>query len=193
MIEGRLKHWWIAAASALPLAVIGCGPRDLVGTHSFDVPEAHAVPQSAWPFWLPRSDEQGFLFTLNPRAAPPDQVIVGVSSREDVCRRAAASAAYVNDTVCSSRPFRWEGQPRHRTGDGQFWTYVLTESGPATAASRPQVVVSCFAMGGGIPGRCTAIVPFGDLVLTLSMADPEVPRLEPAYRQATGLLQEWEQ
>jgi hypothetical protein len=162
-----------------------------VATHRFTVPPPHAIPDSARPFFLPPSDE-GLSFVINPEAELPNQVVVGVGSRDAVCARAAGTNAYINSTVCDPLPFSWRGIPLRKSGDETFWNYLLPATGGSAGSKQQQVLVSCYKLdAGGKRGLCTANLPFRDLVLTLHIKDSEIPNLAQYFDRATSLLRRW--
>jgi hypothetical protein len=175
----------MAAIALLLGSFFGCarGQAQQVGGHRFVVPEAHSIAETDRPFFLPRSENDGFV--LNPTAVLPQQILVGVDTKANVCRRAAGTRAYVNSTVCTTSPLRWRYDKLRRSGDNIFWTYSLNGSTEA-------VLVNCSAMSGPAKGLCRAPLPFGDVVLTLHIDDTEVGRLGPDYDAAVALLRAWE-
>jgi hypothetical protein len=168
-------------------ACFGCtrGKGAQAGTHRFAVPENYLIPKSDRPFFLPRSDNDGFTFILNPKAALPQQVLVGVDTKSNVCRRAAGTKAYVISTVCAASPPLWRDVKLRRYGDNIFWNYAL-------AGPRQTVLISCSQVSGPAKGLCMATLPFGDLVLTLHIDDARAGRLTADYDAATALLRAWE-
>lgn len=177
----------VAVALAFCFATSACtGTRaNVAGSHRFAVPERNRIPESDRPFFLPPSEDDGFAFVLNPAAAPPNQIVVRVDTKANICRAAAGTKAYVNATVCSATPLRWRGQELRRSGDKVFWTYTLPRGDQAT-------LISCFQVSGAANGLCTASVPFGDLVLILHIDHTDVGRLAADYDTATALLRSWE-
>jgi len=182
---------------AWPLAVlVACSAcaqskTEQAGGHRYAVADGHAVTEGDWPFFLPRSEEDGFTFVLNPKAALPHQILVGVDTKANVCRRAAGTKAYVNSTVCTASPLRWRDQELLRSGDETLWTYAL--NGPPAAPSKGRaILISCSQISGPAKGLCMAPLPFGDLVITLHLQDAEVHRLGIDYDAATALLRSWE-
>ena len=161
------------------------GRAEQAGRHRFAVPEDYRVSESDRPFFLPRSDNDGFSFILNPAAALAQQILVGVDTKANICRRAAGTKADVNSTVCAASPLQWRGRELRRSGDTVFWNYALSEPGQA-------VLVNCSQVSGPAKGLCMASLPFGDLVLTLHIDDADVGRLAADYDAATALLRVWE-
>jgi hypothetical protein len=174
-------------ATAAIATSFGCAKSkaEQAGSHRFAVPEDYRIPESDRPFFLPRSENDGFTFILNPTAALPQQILVGVDTKANICGRAAGTKAYVNSTVCSAAPLHWRGRDLHRSGDAVFWNYALAGSGQA-------VLINCSQVSGPAKGLCMASLPFEDLVLTLHINDAEVGRLTADYDAATGLLRAWE-
>src|SRR6185312_16092994 len=127
----------------------------------FDVPRANLIPDSARPFFLPPSRD-GFIFKLNPEAALPEQVIIGVESKADVCARAAGSHARANTTICNDHQVKWRA-PLQRSGDDTIWSYTAGEAG------KTSVIVGCFKATNG--GLCTSALPWRDQVLNISFRD----------------------
>jgi len=151
--------------------------------HHYDVPRAYLIPDSTRPFFLPPS-RGGFAFNLNPEAALPDQVIVGVESKATVCARARGSPADVNVTVCGQAKASWRGRPLKRKGDEIFWIYA------DDALDRATVIVRCFAATGG--GLCMTTIPWGENVLSIHLRDADVGSLPRLVDQSTKLLARWE-
>jgi hypothetical protein len=169
------------------LACCGCGGEQVerVGNHRFAIAAKNRIPASAWPAFLPRSSDDGISFVLNPNAALPERIIVGVDARESVCRRAAGGPADVNATICSTFPLRWRGRRLYRSGDEVFWQYAPSPSGTP-------VIARCSPASKRGNGLCQATLPLGDLILTLHLNDSELPRLEADYDAAASLLHGWE-
>ena len=173
---------------ALALILVGCSDAQRVGKHEFLVDDANLVPKSSYPFFLPRSEDDGFIFILNPDAARTEQRSVLVEERDKICDRAKGAKAFVNSTICARQKVEWLGRRWVRSGDDTFWTYS-----PETPSSSPAPFISCFKMEiRGHPGLCHATVAAGDLVLTIGLNDDEVPALENTYRQTVSALKRWE-
>ena len=129
----------IAAAVLLIAGTLGaCSDsvrRELEG-HVFDVPKLNDAPDDDAPFFLPALDARdGFSFYLNPEASLPERNQIAISSKAEMCTRAAGSDAYVNSTVCAARPPTWRGRPLRKVSDGVFWTYNL----PADRGQKSEV------------------------------------------------------
>ena len=182
-----LSAFWIAV-SATALLIGGCAnAQQQVAGHRYDVPPANLVPKSDYPFFLPKSQNEGFIFDLNPEAKLRQQRSVLVQSRADVCARAKAGG-YVSRTVCGPQTTEWQGHGWRKTGDDTWWTYS-----PETSASVDAPFVSCHKMQiEGHPGLCKASLPSGDLLLTISLNDDELDTLEESFKRAVSLLGEWE-
>jgi len=176
-----------AVALIICMASLGCtrGQAEAAGRHRFAIPERYRIPASDRPFFLPPDENNGLTFVLNPTAALPKQILVGVDTKANICDRAAGTKAYVNSTVCRATPLRWRGQELRRSGDNVFWTYAVTAPDEA-------VLISCSEVSGPAKGLCIAPLPFDDLVLTLHLDDGEVGRLTANYDAATALLRSWE-
>lgn len=158
--------------------------------HVFDVPKANDISDSDAPIFLPAPDpNDGFSFYLNPNANLPDLIAVGVDSKKRLCARAAGTGARVNLTVCAVRPPAWRNRPLRKVSDGIFWTYDL----PASAGQEAPSLAGCFAMSGGSrSGLCTAVLPYGDLVLTINFRDNQIGSLPALYDLSTASLRTWE-
>jgi hypothetical protein len=157
----------------------------------FQVPTVHDISDTDAPFFLPASDpKDGFSFYLNPEASLPERNLVTVASKKRMCARAAGTEARVNLTVCAASPPSWRSRQLRKVSDGVFWTYDL----PAEAGQKAPSLASCFAMEDGArPGLCTAVMPSGDLVLTIHFHDNQVGSLGAIYDQSTASLRRWEQ
>jgi len=163
--------------------------RKLEG-HAFDVPKLNDISDSDAPFFLPALDARdGFSFYLNPEASLPDQNQISVASKERMCARAAGTEAQINSTVCAARPPQWRGQPLRKVSDGVFWTYELP---PEVGQKSPASLASCSAMEGTGQGLCTAVLPYGDLTLTIHLRDNQLASLATLYDQSVANLQRWE-
>lgn len=176
--------------SCLLSACSGSAQRTLDG-RVFDVPKTNDISDSDAPFFLPALDpNDGFSFYLNPDAGLPERNLVAVASRKRMCARAAGTEARINSTVCAARPPLWQHRPLLKVSDGVFWTYDL----PAAAGQkRAPSLAGCSAMAGGTrPGLCTAVLPYGDLVLTIHFRDNQISSLEALYDQSTASLRRWE-
>lgn len=188
-MDGR----FIAASLLISGSLCACSAstvRKLEG-HVFDIPKHNDVSDADSPFFLPTLDPRdGFSFYLNPGANLPDQILIGVASKERMCARAAGADARINLTVCAARPPSWRSLPLRKVSDGVFWTYDLpVQENQKSSAS----LVSCFAMAeDSQPGLCTASLPYGDLVLTIHFRDNQVDSLEDLYDQADASLRRWE-
>lgn len=178
--------------SVSPIGACSASATRKVEGHVFAIPKLNDIPDSDAPWFLqPLDPGDGFSFYLNPQALLPEQILVGVASKQRMCARAAETQAFVNFTVCAATPPLWRGQPLRKVSDGVFWTYDL----PTVAGQKaPASLASCSAMGGGSrPGICTANLPFGDLVLTIHFRDDQVGSLPAFYDQAAADLRRWEQ
>lgn len=178
--------WLVIGTTALTLS--GCtNAQQDVASHHFEVPDANLVAKSDYPFFLPKSGDDGFIFILNPTAELRQQRTVLVQSRNEVCAR-ANGGGYVSQTICGSRDVEWRGQHWLKTGDDTFWTYSPDAPSEATAP-----FVSCNKMQmEGHSGLCHATLALGDLALTISLDDDELPSLEATYDRAATLLRSWE-
>lgn len=179
----------ILATSALYMC--SAAPERKLEGHVFDIPELNDISDSAAPFFLPavRSDD-GFSFVLNPQASLPDQNLIEVTSKRLICAAAAGTEARVNATVCAARPLPWRDRRLQKRGDEVFWTYDLP-AGPGQKS--PPSLASCFAMAErSTPGLCTAVLPYGDLVLTVHFRDNQAASLQALYDQSVANLRDWE-
>lgn len=156
----------------------------------FDIPKANDIADGDAPFFLPALDpSDGFSFYLNPGASLPERNLVGVASKKRMCARAAGTEARVNWTICAARPPSWRNRQLRKVSDGVFWTYDL----PAEAGQKPPSLADCSAMtGGSRPGLCTAVLPYGDPVLTIHFRDNQIGSLAALYDQSTASLRSWE-
>lgn len=184
----RLNSTWLLIAGLLT-ACSASTSRTLDG-RVFDVPKANDIADGDAPFFLPALDpKDGFSFYLNPTASLPKRNLVAVASKTGMCARAAKTEARINSTVCAARPLSWKGQRLRKVLNGVFWTYDL----PARAGQKPPSLVGCSAMGGDSePGLCTAVLPYGDLVLTIHFRDNQIGSLATLYDQSTASLRSWE-
>lgn len=166
----------------------GCANAEQqVAGHQYDVSSAHLIPKSDYPFFLPKSQDEGFIFVLNPEAELPQQRSVLVQNRVTVCERANGKG-YVSRTVCSPKTVEWQGRGWRKTGDDTWWAYS-----PNTLAAADAPFVSCHKMQiEGHPGLCKASLPSGDLLLTISLNDDELHILGEMFQRAVSLLREWE-
>jgi hypothetical protein len=158
-----------------------------VAGHLYDVPSANLISKSAYPFFLPESQDDGFIFILNPDAELRQQRTVLVQGRQAVCTR-ANGGAYVSRTICGPNEVEWQGRGWVKKGDEMFWNYS-----PETPVGADAPFVTCHKMEiEGHPGLCTATLALGDLALTISLNDDELPELEATYQRAASLLRAWE-
>ena len=158
-----------------------------VAGHRYNVPEASLIPTSAYPFFLPKTRGNAFIFYLNPQAEIRERRTVLVEGREEVCA-SANGGGYVSRTICGQDQIRWQGFDWIKTGDEVFWTYS-----PDNPDSTDSPFIACHKMEiEGHSGMCSATVPLGDLVLTIGLDDDEVPELQKIYRRAAFLLRSWE-
>ena len=172
-------------ATALLLA--GCAnAQQTVAGHRFDVPSANLISRSDYPFFLPETQDEGFIFILNPEAELRQRRTVLVQEREAVCAR-ANGLGYVSRTICGSQKVEWQGHNWVKKGDETFGTYS-PDAPPGTDAP----FVSCHRMQiQGHPGLCKATLALGDLVLTIGLDDDELPELEATYKRAASMLNSW--
>lgn len=186
-VRRKLPSFQIAI-SAAALVLSGCvNAQQHVAGHLFEVPEANLIPRSDYPFFLPSSDEDRFIFILNPSAELRQQRSVLVEARNDLCRR-ANGGGYVSQTICGSRDVEWKGKRWFMTGDDDFWTYS-----PAMPTGANAPFVSCTKMQiEGHSGLCHATLALGDLALTISLDDDELPALEATYERVATMLRSWE-
>ena len=176
------------AVSATVLFLCGCAnAQQQVAGHHYDVPPSNLVATSDYPFFLPKFDDDGFIFILNPDAHLRQQRSVLVESRDAVCAR-ANGRGYVSRTICRANRVEWKGGGWIKTGDDTFWTYS-PDKPSATNAS----FVSCHKMEiEGHSGLCHATLPLDGLVLTISLDDDELPALDATYQRAVTMLRSWE-
>lgn len=177
---------FVVGAAALLLA--GCADaQQQVAGHLYNVPTANLISKSSYPFFLPKSQDDGFIFILNPEAELRQQRSVLVQEREAVCAR-ANGAGYVSRTICGPQQVAWKGLGWVRKGDETFWTYS-----PDTPRDADAPFISCHSMEvEGHPGRCSATLALDSLVLTIGLNDDELPRLEATYQRAASMLRSWE-
>ncbi len=110
-----------------------------------------------------------------------------VEDREKMCKR-ANGGGYVSQTICGSQSVDWRGQGWRKTGDDIFWNYS-----PDTLSDADAPFVTCHKMEiEGHSGLCTATLPFGNLVLSISLDDDELPYLDATYERAVSMLRSWE-
>ena len=172
--------------TALLLSSCANGQQEVAG-HRYNVPEANLVPTSAYPFFLPKTKGNAFIFYLNPQAEIHERRTVLVEERGEVCA-GANGRGYVSRTICGQNQVQWQGFNWIKTGDEVFWTYS-----PGRPDGSDAPFVSCHKMEiEGHPGMCKATVSFGDLALTIGLDDDEVPKLQEIYQRATSLLRSWE-
>jgi hypothetical protein len=176
------------AVGATAVLVAGCADaQQQVAGHLYNVPSANLISKSAYPFFLPKSQDDGFIFILNPEAELRQQRTVLVQEREAVCAR-ANGAGYVSRTICGPRQVKWKGHGWVRKGDETFWTYS-----PDTPSHPDAPFISCHSMEiKGHPGLCSATLTFDGLVLTIGLNDDELPGLETTYQRAVSMLRSWE-
>ncbi|GEM_PF-4029357 len=175
------------AVSATALLLSCAKAQQQVANHRYDVPFANLISKSDYPFFLPKSEDDGFIFILNPQADLRERRSVLVQERESVCIR-ANGGGYVSRTICGAQNVEWKGHGWRRQGDDTFWTYS-----PATPAGANAPFVSCHKMEiKGHSGLCSAVLDLGDLVVTISLNDDELPALEEIYERAASLLRSWE-
>lgn len=170
------------------LLLAGCAdaPQQVAG-HEFDVPSAHLIAKSDYPFFLPKSQDDGFVFILNPEVELRQRTSVLVQEREAVCTR-ANGRGYVSRTICAPQIVEWQGRGWVKQGNETFWVYS-----PAMPPSAEAPFVSCHRMQiEGHPGLCHATLVLGDLVLTIGFDDDELPQLEATYQRAASMLHSWE-
>jgi hypothetical protein len=184
----RTQSSFICLAVATALLLAGCAnAKQQVAGHRFEVPSVNLVPESYYPFFLPKAQDEGFIFILNPGAEEGQRRRVLVQEREAVCAR-ASGGAYVSRTICAPHEVEWQGRGWVKNGDETFWTYS-----PETPAGVDAPFVSCHKMEiEEHPGRCNANLALGDLVLTIDLDDDELPELETTYQRATAMLRAWE-
>ena len=176
------------AFCATALLIGGCAnAQQQIAGHRYNVPDANLIPTSAYPFFLSRSKDAGFIFYLNPQAKLGQRRTVLVEEQETVCTR-ANGGGYVSRTICGPQKIEWQGLGWLRKGDDVFWTYS-----PDTPAGANAPFVSCHKPEiKGHSGLCHATLAFEDLVLTISLDDDELPTLEATYQRAVSLLRSWE-
>ena len=170
--------------AAIPTA---CEGTQKVGSHRFYVPSDNLISKGSYPFFLPQSDEEEFIFILNPLEPFTEQHSVLVQELANICERAKGSDAYVNSTICAPTAVAWSDQKWVRVGDDTFWQY-RPKNAPNSA-----YFVSCHKME--IPGQsglCHATLPFGDLALDIGFDDDELPTLGQLYLEAGSKLKAWE-
>ncbi len=186
--EFKLWPYSCLAISATALILSGCAnPQQQVAGHQYEVPDANLISKSDYPFFLPESENEAFIFILNPEAELREQRTVLVEGRDDVCAR-ANGAGYVSQTICGSQEVVWKDQRWRKTGDDTFWNYSLD-----TPEAPKAPLVSCHKMEvEGHSGLCHATLSLGDLALTISLNDDELPEIETTYERAATMLRSWE-
>lgn len=173
------------------LAACSASTERKLGGHIFDIPKANDISKRDAPFFLPPSDPRdGFSFILNPGGSLPNQNLIGVASKEQMCARAAGTQAQINSTVCAAPVISWRGISLRKVSDGVFWTYNLPTEAEGQAST---ALVNCFAMADGKgQGLCTAPLPHGDLVITIHLRDNQIVSLASLYDQSVARLRRWE-
>jgi hypothetical protein len=176
------------AVGATALLLAGCADaQQQVAGHLYDVPSANLISKSAYPFFLPKSQDGEFIFILNPEAELRQQRTVLVQEREAVCAR-TKGAGYIFGTICGPEQVEWKGHGWRRKGDETFWTYS-----PDTSSNADAPFISCHRMEiEGHPGLCSATLPLDGLVLTIGLNDDELSGIEATYQRAASMLRSWE-
>lgn len=177
------------------MASAGCSDRNFstitIDDHAFNVPHKYLIEERIP--WLPRSEERGLLFHMNPNASIRERISVLIESREITCRQGAASVQLARRCADQSdqietEPINWESIKKIETdGDSTQWAYVHEEAGSA-----PITIASCFAMADGESGLCTVLASYGDLVYTFRVPDSEVARIPQIKRTISELLSAWD-
>jgi hypothetical protein len=175
------------AVGATALLLAGCGSaHQTVAGHRYNVPPSNMIFENHIPFFRPESENDGFIFVLNPEAEPSQQRTVVVEDLDGVCRR-SNGGGYVSRTICGAQKIEWKGRGWRRKGDDTFWTY-----NPDTPEGENAPFVSCHGMQiEGHSGLCSAVMDLDDLVLTINLNDDELPTLEEKYERAASLLRSW--
>ena len=189
MIDTRRKLSVInCAIGATALLLAGCAnAHQRVAGHKFDVPSTNLISKSDYPFFLPKSKDEGFTFIVNPETDLRQQKSVSVQSLKTVCAR-ANGRGYVSRTICGPQKLEWRGRKWVKKGDETYWTYS-----PEAPSARDAPFVSCHRMQiEGHPGLCKATLALEDLVLTISLDDDEISELEATYWQVESMLRSWE-
>lgn len=178
---------YIGAITVLLLSGCADAQQQQVAGHRFNVPAASLISKSDYPFFLPKSQDEGFIFVLNPHAELRQRRTVLVQEKEAVCARVNGEG-YVSRAICGPRIIEWEDHGWVRSGDEIFWTYS-----PDTPSGEDAPFVSCHRMEiEGHSGLCKATLTLGDLMLTISLNDDELPALADTYENAASLLRSWE-
>lgn len=167
--------------------LVGCSDMQQVGSHRYRVPAENLVSKSSYPFFLPPSSDDGFIFILNPGALLTEQHSVLVQERSTICSKAKGREVHVNSTVCAAHKVEWRRRRWLRNGDETFWTYS-----PETPSRSPAPFVSCHKMEiTGHTGLCSATVGADDLVLTIGLNADDLPALDDIYEQSVSALRAW--
>ena len=100
----RTKLFLSYAITATALLLAGCtkAQQQVAGRH-FNVPSANLIPKSDYPFFLPKSQDQSFIFILNPEAELRQRTSVLVQERVAVCERATEKDMYRGRSAARKR------------------------------------------------------------------------------------------
>lgn len=184
----RACRGYVFALVIATLLLASCSDIQRVGIHQYRVPADSLISQDSFPFFLPRSTADGFIFILNPDAARTEQRNILVQRRDTICARAKGRQAYVNATICAPQRIEWRGRRWRKSGDETFWTFS-----PEQPSGLPAPFISCYKLEiPGHPGQRQATLPAGDLALTIDLNADELPILEKRFDEAMAALKRWQ-
>jgi hypothetical protein len=180
----------LIAGLAMSFMVVSCSGKmgmslKTVGARTFEVPDKYVVKHDF--SFLPKSQNDGLTFVLNPDAERQKQLVVGVDSAEDVCNRSGKPAVDMVPRACAAArgevgvapPGKLRKQLRFPDDDTQ-WDYHAENGG---------VVAMCTT--GKDDGSCDATFAWKDLIVSISFGESDIGRLEALQREVDELLQSW--
>lgn len=188
-------------ATCAMLALCGCAGASEQGVsvdgYRFAVPAQHLVQGSI--FFLPKEQNDGLRFVLNPDAKLPAQHMVSIGPLSETCgslRGGTMASTQLADSCAAAKgAVEWQVlgatqalQRVYESGSTTEWHYREAQPGPA---GQPKVVATCTAMADQ-DGLCISDGAYKHLVYSLHFRESELKNLGALHTQVRTLLRAWE-
>jgi hypothetical protein len=191
----------------LLMAISGCSRGNIkavsIDEHVFKVPHGYLI-EGTIP-WLPASQHDGLMFTINPEASLPERVSVLVQSTAITCpageplgstplasacheaaqhagRGATKQSIELEKVYSSGSSTPWDGKPT------PWWNYRVKDR---SGKEQGDVVATCSAIANG-NGLCHAYGTYSNLVYSVGLRDSEIGHLPTIRTKIEELLSSWE-
>ena len=178
---------WIIVFALIALTNCGASRTSSAGGHKYRIPPGNSLSSS--PEWLPPIGRDEFLFLLNPRDEPTQQVIVSVIGKKSFC--IDPNRTPVVQQLCASHLANVDlsGEPTLVSNSMNVnWVYVdRVRFGSQTARV---IVAHC---SGSRPGNglCQSDATVDDVIYTIGFPERLLPHLRKLHQEVREKLTAW--